>query len=129
MKPSRFPQVFFRLNILLVGLFTLTSSLAKADSINFFIDFLNTDSISTISALSSGVDGNLDDTIDQTLLNSLMVSSSGQADSFSFTSILPEHEHDVRYFSYDLPSNVITELGLGSGSSSAVMNFSGVLTF
>ena len=129
MKPSRFPQFFFRLNILFCALFFLTTSLAKADSMNFFIDFLNTDSISTISALSSGVDGNLNDTIDQTLLNSLMVSSFGQAYSSLFTSINLELEHDVRYFSYDLPSNVITELGLGSGSSSAVMNFSGVLTF
>lgn len=129
MIPSRFPQALLRLNILLCALFFLTSSLAKADSMNFFIDFLNTDSISTISALSIGVDENLNDTIDQTELNSLMVSSLGQVDSSFFTSINPELEHNVPYFSYDLPSNVISELGMASESSDSVINFIGGLTF
>ena len=128
MRPSRFLLKFFSLSAVLCVSFLFIANPAKADSINFFIDFLNADpTLGTMFGRFKEVDSSLKNTVDQSELTSLMVMFSSHADFSSFS--LTNPKYDVRYFSYDLPPNMIAELGLASGTSSAVMNFSGSLAF
>jgi hypothetical protein len=111
------------LRTLICGVLLFITIPAKADSINFFFDFLNTNfTMDIMSGLVGEGDGNLDDMIDQGELTSLMVNVAVQPNAL----VLNLNNADpVDYFSSDLPGDVLLEIGVLSTAPEVVMNFSG----
>ena len=123
MKTSCFSPSSLFLRALLCGFLLLIAVPAKADSINFSIDFLNTNpTLDIMSGLFGEGDGNLDDMIDQSELTSLMVNVAVQPNAVILTL---SNADPVGYFSSNLPGDVLLELGVLSAAPEAVMNFSG----
>lgn len=111
------------LRTLICGFLLLIAIPAKADSMNFFIDFLNTNlTLDIMSGLFGEGDGNLEDMIEQTELTSLMVNVAVQPNAFILTL---SNADPVGYFSSNLPGDVLLELGVLSAAPEAVINFSG----
>ncbi len=126
MKPSTFALRAVLPLALVYGLFFLTLSPAKADSINSLNDFRTTDATGTIKGLYKVEGGNVDDTIDQTALNSLKVTGSEPNHSVSF---YRKKTRDMRDdFSYDQHPHV-AGLVLDSRDSEALSNFISAATF
>jgi len=122
MKTSCFSPNSLLLRTLICGFLLLIAVPAKADSINFFIDFLSTNlAVDVMSGLFGESDGNLDDVIDQGELTSLMVNVAVQPNALALNL---NNSDPVGYFSSDLPGDVLLELGVLSVAPEAVMNFS-----